>query len=73
MMFNSRKFGERLREAREKAGMTMVQVRDHVYVSQGVISRYENGLVYPTIERVYELAKLYGCSVDWLCGLEDDI
>ena len=72
-MFNSRKFGERLREAREKAGMTMVQVRDNVYVSQGVISRYENGLVYPTIERVYELAKLYGCSVDWLCGLEDDI
>ena len=72
-MFNSRKFGERLREAREKAGMTMVQVRDHVYVSQGVISRYENGLVYPTIERVYELAKLYGCSVDWLCGLEDEI
>ena len=72
-MFNSRKFGERLREAREKAGMTMVQVRDHVYVSQGVISRYENGLVYPSIERVYELAKLYGCSVDWLCGLEDEI
>ena len=72
-MFNSRKFGERLREAREKAGMTMVQVRDNVYVSQGVISRYENGLVYPTIERVYELAKLYGCSMDWLCGLEDDI
>lgn len=72
-MFNHRKFGERLRTAREKAGLTMAQVNERVYVSQGVISRYENGLVYPTVERVYDLAKLYGCSIDWLCSMEDEI
>lgn len=72
-MFNHRKFGERLRMAREKAGLTMAQVNERVYVSQGVISRYENGLVYPTVERVYDLAKLYGCSIDWLCSMEDEI
>lgn len=64
-------FGERLHKARTNAGLTMVQVQDNVYVSQGTISRYEHGLVFPTIERVFELANLYGCSMDWLCGLKE--
>lgn len=61
-------FGERLRQARERAGLTMKQVNARVYISQSVISRYESGEVTPTIERVFSLANLYGCSIDWLCG-----
>lgn len=72
-MFDVREFGERLREARKNNEMTMDQVQASVFVSQGTISRYENGLSYPSIERVYELAKLYGCSIDWLCRMEDEI
>ena len=64
-------FGERLRQARTNAGMTMMQVHDNLFISQGVLSRYEHGLVFPIIDRVFELAKLYGCSIDWLCGLKE--
>lgn len=67
-MFDSVAFGERLRQARINNGLTMVQVQEKLYISQGVLSRYEHGQVYPTIERVFELAELYGCSIDWLCG-----
>ena len=70
--FDSVAFGNRLRLARENNGLTMTQVQDIVYVSQGTISRYEHGLVFPSIERVFELAKLYGCSMDWLCGLKEE-
>lgn len=70
-MFDSVAFGERLRQARKNAGFTMMQVKDKLYISQGLISRYEHGLVYPPIERVFELANLYGCSIDWLCGLKE--
>ena len=71
--FDTVAFGERLHQARINAGLTMVQVQDNVSVSQGTISRYEHGISYPSIERVYELAKLYGCSMDWLCGLREEV
>lgn len=71
-MFDSVSFGDRLRQARINNGLTMVQVQDKLFISQGVISRYEHGLVFPTIERVFELANLYGCSMDWLCGLKEE-
>ncbi len=64
-------FGERLRQARINNELTMMQVQDRLFISQGVLSRYEHGLVFPTIERVFELANLYGCSMDWLCGLKE--
>lgn len=72
MMFNPVIFGERLRQARENAGLTMNQANAKVYISQSVISRYESGAVTPTIDRVFALAGLYGCSIDWLCGVEVD-
>lgn len=62
-------FGERLRQAREETGLSMNRVSQLIYISQGVLSRYEHGLVFPTIERVFDLANLYGCSIDWLCGM----
>ncbi len=70
-LFDSVAFGERLRQARINNALTMMQVQDGLYVSQSVLSRYEHGLVFPTIERVFELANLYGCSIDWLCGMKE--
>ena len=63
-------FGTRLQEARMKTGLSTNRVSDIIGVSQPTISRYENARVVPTVDRLYALAKLYGCSMDWLCGLE---
>lgn len=70
-MFDPVAFGIRLRQARINSGFTMMQVRGRLYISQGMISKYEHSLVFPPIERVFELANLYGCSIDWLCGLKE--
>ena len=70
-MFDPVSFGRRLRQSREKANLTAKQVEALIYISQSVISRYESGNVEPTIGRVFTLANLYGCSVDWLLGREE--
>ncbi len=70
-MFISRDFGRRLKQARKKAGLTMTQAGEKVYISQSVVSRYEKGESIPTIDRVLALANLYGVSIDWLCGIKE--
>lgn len=71
-MFDAKRFGARLQQARMNAGYTGTQASTVIFTTQGSISRYENALVSPSIERVAELARLYGCSIDWLCGIGED-
>lgn len=71
-MFDLVVFGKRLRQARQASGLSINKVVQVVGGTNGTLSRYENGKVYPLIDRVYDLAALYGCSIDWLCGVEDD-
>ena len=73
LTFDSKVFGTRLRHAREKAGMTMKHVEQCAFISQSVISRYEYGEVTPTVDRVFALANLYGVSLDWLCGMKEEV
>lgn len=69
-MLNHQEFCKRLRQARHNAGMSGQQVADVLCTTQAVISRYELGERFPRIDRVAELAMLYGVSIDWLCGLD---
>ena len=68
-MFFHHDFCTRLRRARKKAGYTMTRAAERLYIQQSSISRYERGVVFPTIDRVAEMANLYGVSIDWLCGM----
>ena len=70
--FDPMGFGERLLQARTNAGMTMTQLHLNVFISQTSLSRYERGLMLPTTDRLFDLANLYGCSIDWLCGLKEE-
>lgn len=65
---NVMQFGDRLRRAREKAGLTQMDVASAMYTSQAMISRYESGSIMLRIDRVAEMADMYGVSIDWLCG-----
>ena len=67
-MFDLVKFGMRLHMARMHAGLSMTEVANRLYISQSVVSRYESGKIAPPIDRVVEMANLYGCSLNWLCG-----
>lgn len=66
-------YGERLRILREKHEMTQTQVAEHLKTSQSYYAQYENNRRPIPFERVVELARLYGVSLDYIAGLSDDI
>jgi transcriptional regulator with XRE-family HTH domain len=57
-------FGQRMFEARERAGLTQVQVRDRLTVSQGTLSELEH-FAHST-RRLVDFAALYGVDPTWL-------
>lgn len=62
-------FGERLREARDEAGLTQHALAERIGVRHLTISRYERSITkLPPAKRVVELAKALGVSFDWLMG-----
>lgn len=58
--------GLRLTEARKAANLTQSAVADSLYISAQSVSSWECGASMPDIEKLPELADLYGVTVDWL-------
>lgn len=68
-----RAIGRRLREAREINGMTLTEAAERLGYSQPKdLSYWETGQRMPPFDRLLQLSKLYGTSMDFLCGLQDD-
>ncbi len=66
-------FGERMKILREKHGYTQQYVADYLKTTQSYYAQYENGRRQIPFERMVELARLYGVSLDYLAGFTDDI
>lgn len=68
-------FSERLKEARQKAKLTQKQLAGLSDVTAATISSYESegGTKVPSLDKVIALAKALNVSIDWLCGLENEI
>lgn len=65
-------FGERLREARRKHGLSQEELAALLDVSRQAVSRWEMGEGYPETEKLVALAKTLGLSLDALVlGRED--
>lgn len=60
--------GEKLKEERNKKGVTEAEVARALGVTQGAISRFENGTKNPSTGVLVALAKYYGASLDYLVG-----
>ncbi|MCW5867433.1 MAG: helix-turn-helix transcriptional regulator [Candidatus Eremiobacteraeota bacterium] len=58
-------FGERLREAREFAGLSQDQVAEKLEVDPETVSRWERQVRFPRRARLDKLANLLGKPVDW--------
>jgi transcriptional regulator with XRE-family HTH domain len=68
-----RAFGRRLKEARERAGLSLTEAATRLGYSQPVqMSNMENGIRPPTLKVIIEGARLYGTTADYLCGLAED-
>ncbi|MFM8999919.1 MAG: helix-turn-helix domain-containing protein [Actinomycetota bacterium] len=65
---DERTFGQRLREARIRAGMSQSDVEEISGIPKARLSRYENGHVAPSIQTLERLAGALGVSEASLLG-----
>ncbi|ABP68213.1 transcriptional regulator, XRE family [Caldicellulosiruptor saccharolyticus DSM 8903] len=65
-----KKIGQKLQEARKKAGLTQEQVADYLGVNKTLISYYENGIREISIATLRNLSNLYGYTMSYF--LSDD-
>lgn len=67
-MSNGIKFGVRLKELREEAGLTMRQLADAIGVSDAAVCKWENGAAEPKASYIMKLAEFFDCTTDYLIG-----
>lgn len=65
-----RRFGARLKAAREKAGMTRKDLGDAINISPAGYAYYERGQRDVTPTSLIRIARTLKVSADWLIGLE---
>lgn len=59
------------KQLRELIGLNQTQVANELGVVQSTVAMWENGKNKPRTERLIQLARLYGCTVDELLAEED--
>ena len=65
-------FGEKIRNLREKAGLTLHELSIKLKISESTLSNYEKGKVKRVrSENIIKFAKFYHVSCDFLLGLKD--
>jgi len=59
-------FSEKLSMMRKKVNLTQAEVAEKLNVSFQAVSQWERGETTPDVDKLPELAKLYGVTMDWL-------
>lgn len=62
-------FGEILKILRKKRGMTQQELGSQVGLSKAVVSKYENGMGYPSFDVLVRIAAFFGVTTDYLLGV----
>lgn len=68
----SNKFGERLKEIREKNNLSRVQLASALNISPSTLAGYENGHRTPNIDFINKIADYFNVTADWLLGRVED-
>lgn len=63
---------DRLREMRERSGLTQQDVARLLNVTRGAVGHWERGKNEPSFEMLRDLARLYNTSTAYLIGETDD-
>ena len=62
----------RIRALREARHMTQVRLSIELEVSQETVSAYESGKHYPSYPALVRMADLFGVSMDYLMGRDEE-
>lgn len=64
-------FCDRLKELRKAKKLSTEKLGKELNVSNSTITRWENGVIVPSIDHLYNIAKFFDVSADYLIGLTD--
>lgn len=62
------RFAERLKQCRERRGISRSTLSELIGFSKNTIGRYERGERAPSLRALVELADFFEVSLDWLAG-----
>lgn len=62
--------GNNLKELCKRSGLKQAALGKMVGVSQGVVSEWQNGNIYPSAEKLIELSKVLNVTVGTILGTE---
>ena len=66
------KLGQKLKQLRSSKGLTQKDLAEQLNVSFQTVSKWENNENEPDLETVKQLAKVFGCSIDYLLSDSDE-
>jgi len=66
---NSCDFGENLKRLRKGRNLTQQELGASIGLSKAVVSKYENGMGFPTFDVLIRIAQFFGVSTDYLLGV----
>jgi len=66
-----KEIGERLRMLRTEREESLEDVAKITNISKSLLSRYERGLIDPTLRPLRKLSQYYSVSLDWLFGFAE--
>ena len=61
---------EKILKLRKENGMSQEELAEKLNVSRQSVSKWESAAAYPELDKILELAKLFGVTTDYL--LKDD-
>lgn len=62
-------FGAILKELRKNHNLTQKELGLHIGLSKAVVSKYENGMGYPTFDVLIQISDYFGVTTDYLLGV----
>ncbi len=63
-------FGSRIKQLRKQKELTQEQLAKRLWVSKSIISSYESGNKFPSLDILIKLAYTFNVSTDYLLGVD---
>ena len=65
--------GQKMRKLRNDKNLTQKDLADQLHVTFQTVSKWENDENEPDVSTIKELAKIFGCSIDYLLSEDDKV
>ena len=62
----------KIKEMRQAAGMTQIELATKINVNQTAVSQWERGTALPSCDKLPEIANVLKCTIDALLGRDQN-